>query len=141
MTDSPYRGVLSLPLPEPLGPTVVLDLWVGDPAALPRLDRDEVTAVIGRVTEALAQDLREGARIPAGDSTWLEGRDALLRSSTWQAVGLVGMALLLDTPDALEVMRAAAVTSGRSVDEVANDLLIGRLQPLDLGAAPIPDEE
>jgi len=141
MADSPYRAVLSLPLPEPLGPTVVLDLWVDDPAALPRLDRGEVTEVVERVTEELARDLREGARIPAADSAWLEGRDALLRSSTWQAVGVVGMALLLDTPDALEVMRAAAVTSGRSVDEVANDLLTGRLQPLDLGAAPIPEDE
>jgi hypothetical protein len=141
MTDSPYRGVLSLPLPEPLGPTVVLDLWVADPAALSRLDRDEVEQVVARVTEELARDLREGARIPAADSAWLEGRDALLRSSTWRAVGMVGMALLIDNPDALEVMRAAAVTSARSVDEVATDLLTGRLQPLDLGAAPVPDDE
>jgi hypothetical protein len=56
-------------------------------------------------------------------------------------VGIVAMALLLDSPDALEVMRASAVTSGRSVDEVAADLLTGRLQPLDLDAAPVPDEE
>ncbi len=141
MADSPHRGVLSLPLPEPLGPTVVLDLWVDDPAALPALDRGEVTDVVRRVTEELARDLREGARIPAADSAWLEGRDALLRSSTWQAVGLVGMSLLLDSTDALEVMRAAAVTSGCSVDEVANDLLTGRLHPLDLGAAPVLDDE
>jgi hypothetical protein len=139
--DSPYRGVLSLPLPEPLGPTVVLDLWVEDPAALSRLDRDEVEQVVGRVTEELARDLREGARIPAADSAWLEGREALLRSSTWQAVGMVGMALLIDNPDALAVVRAAAVTSARSVDEVATDLLTGRLQPFDLGAAPVPDDE
>ena len=141
MADSPYHGVLSVPLPEPLGPTVVLDLWVDDPAALPRLDHAEVTAVVDRVTEELARDLREGARIPSADSTWLEGRDALLRSSTWQAVGMVAMALLLDTTDALEVVRASAVTSARSVDEVATDLLTGRLQPLDLGAAPVPDED
>jgi hypothetical protein len=140
-TDSPYRAVLSLPLPEPLGPTVVLDLWVEDPAALARLDHAKVDAVVGRVTGELARDLREGARIPEAGSAWLEGRDASLRSSTWQAVGLVGMALLLDTPDALEVMRAAAVTSARSVDEVASDVLTGRLQPLDLGAAPVPDDE
>jgi hypothetical protein len=140
LADSPYRGVLSLPLPEPLGPTVVLDLWVGDPAALPRLERGEVTAVVERVTDELARDLREGARIPAADSSWLEGDDALVRASTWQAVGLVGMSLLLDTPDALEVVRAAAISSGRSVDDVATDLLTGRLQPLDLGAAPVPDE-
>jgi hypothetical protein len=141
MADSPYRGVLSLPLPEPLGPTVVLDLWVHEPSTLPGLDRQDVDAVLRRATGELARDLREGARIPEAGSTWLENEDALRRSSTWQAIGLVGMALILDTPDALEVVRAAAITSGRSVDEVARDLLNGTILPLDLGAAPVPDEE
>jgi hypothetical protein len=141
MADSPYRGVLSLPLPEPLGPTVVLDLWVHEASTLPGLDRQDVDAVLRRATGELARDLREGARIPESGSTWLENEDALRRSSTWQAIGLVGMALILDAPDALEVVRAAAITSGRSVDEVACDLLTGKLLPLDLGAAPVPDDE
>jgi hypothetical protein len=140
MADSPYRGVLSVPLPEPLGPTVVLDLWVRETAALPLLDRGEVDAVVTRVTQELARDLVEGARIPAADSAWLEGDEAVRRSGTWQAVGVVSMALLVDTPDALEIVRAAAIASGRSVDDVAADLLSGRLQPLDLGAAPIPED-
>ena len=141
MGDSPYRGVLSVPLPEPLGPTVVLDLWVHETDALPRLDRGDVGVVVDRVTGELARSLRESAPVAEAGSTWLESEDALRRSSTWQAVGLVGMALLLDTPDALEVVRAAAITSGRSVDEVARDLLTGALLPFDLGAAPRPDQD
>ena len=141
MAESPYRGVLSLPLPEPLGPTVVLNLWVHETEALPRLDRGEVAAVVRRATAELARALREDARISEAGSTWLESEDALRRSSTWQAVGVVAMALILDTPDALEVVRAAAITSGRSVDEVARDVLTGALLPLDLGAAPVPDED
>ena len=141
MADSPYRGVLSLPLPEPLGPTVVLGLWVHQPSTLPGLDRGDVDAVLRRATGELARSLREGPRISEAGSTWLENEDALRRSSTWQAVGPVGMALVLDAADALEVVRAAAVTSGRSVDDVARDLLTGRLEPLDLAAAPVPDDE
>lgn len=140
MADSPYRAVLSLPLPEPLGPTVVLDLWVHETAALPRLDRRDVDAVVDRVTGELARSLREGPRVTEAGSTWLESEDARRRSSTWQAVGLLAMALILETPDALEVLRAAALTSGRSVDDVAHDLLTGALEPLDLAAAPVPDE-
>lgn len=140
MADSPYRGVLSLPLPEPLGPTVVLDLWVHETSALPQLDHRDVDAVVDRVTGELARSLREGPRVTEAGSTWLESEDALRRASTWQAVGLLGMALILDTPDALEVLRASAVTSGRSVDDVARDLLTGALEPLDLAAAPVPDE-
>ena len=141
MADSPYRGVLSLPLPEPLGPTVVLDLWVHQPSTLPGIDRRDVEAVLRRATGELARSLREGAPVPEAGSTWLENQDALRRSSTWQAVGLVGMALILDTRDALEVLRAAAITSGRSVDDVAGDLLTGKLLPLDLDAAPVPDDD
>lgn len=140
MADSPYRAVLSVPLPEPLGPTVVLDLWVHETSALPRLDRADVDAVVDRVTGELARSLREGPRVTEAGSTWLESEDALRRSSTWQAVGLLAMALILDTPDALEVLRAAAVTSGRSVDDVGRDLLTGAIEPLDLAAAPVPDE-
>ena len=140
MADTPYRGVLSVPLPEPLGPTVVLDLFLRETAALGRLERADVAAVTDRVTEELARDLREDTRIPS-NSTWLEAPDALRRARTWQAVTLVGTALVLDFPDALEVVRAAAISSGRTVDEVATDLLTGHLLPLDLGAAPIPDDE
>ena len=140
MADSPYRGVLSLPLPEPLGPTVVLDLWVHETSALPQLDHRDVDSVVDRVTGELARSLREGPRVTEAGSAWLESEDALRRASTWQAVGLVSMALILDTPDALEVLRASAVTSGRSVDDVARDLLTGALEPLDLAAAPVPDE-
>lgn len=141
MSDTPFSGVLSLPLPEPLGPTVVLDLWVDDPDALTRLDRREVSDVVARVTAELARDLRAAGRIAAEEIAWLENQDALRRSSTWQAVGLVGMALVLDPPDALEVLRAAAISSGRSVDEVAGDVLTGRLEPFDLAAAPVLDED
>ena len=141
MADSPYRGVLSLPLPEPLGPTVVLDLWVHRPSTLPGIDRGDVEAVLRRATGELARSLRDSAPVTEAGSTWLENEDALRRSSTWQAVGLLGMALILDSRDALEVLRAAAITSGRSVDDVAGDLLTGRLEPLDLGAAPVPDAE
>ena len=141
MADTPYRGVLSVPLPEPLGPTVVLDLFLRETAALGRLERAEVAAVTERVTEELAGDLRADAGIRSGESTWLEAPDAQRRARTWQAVSMVGSALVLDSPDALEVVRAAAIGSDRTVDDVATDLLAGRLQPLDLAAAPIPDDE
>ncbi len=141
MADTPYRGVLSVPLPEPLGSTVVLDLFLRETAALGRLERADVAAVAQRVTAELARDLRADAGVGTGASTWLEAPDAQRRARTWQAVARVGMALVLGPADALEVIRAAAISSGRTVDEVAIDLLTGRVQPLDLGAAPIPDDD
>src|SRR5918997_5051546 len=52
--ETPYRGVLSVPLPSPMGPLVVLDLYVRDPRTLAELDRDDVQLVARATTEELA---------------------------------------------------------------------------------------
>jgi hypothetical protein len=47
-------------------------------------------------------------------------------------MGLVALALELETATALAVLRAAAYATGSSVDEVAADVLDGRLEPEEL---------
>src|SRR3712207_8249255 len=59
-------------------------------------------------------------------------RSARSRTRVWLAMGLVGVELDLDGADAVAVMQAAAVASGRVVDDVAEDLVAGRLAPADL---------
>jgi hypothetical protein len=131
-TETPYRAVLSVPLLPPLGPLLVLDLYVCDPADLPRLDRREVedvaAALTGRLADALAVAERGGG--------WWNSPDAQRRTAVWQAVGLVSVRRGLDTPDALQVLKAHAVATGRVVDDVAADLLARRLDLGDLAGAP-----
>ena len=50
----------------------------------------------------------------------------------WEAIGLLGIDLELTAPAALALLRMHAYGSGRSVDDVAADLLAGRLQPAQL---------
>jgi hypothetical protein len=51
-------------------------------------------------------------------------------------MGLVGISFGLDAADAIATMRASAISAGRVVDDVAEDIVAGRLVPADLQAAP-----
>ncbi|RBY82859.1 hypothetical protein DQ238_02260 [Geodermatophilus sp. TF02-6] len=139
LTDTPFRAVLSVPLPPPMGPLVVLDLYVRDPAALVLLDRAEVEAVASCTTHELAVTVT-GPEFPDDGSGWLDGPDARRRAQVWQAMGLVGIAFDLDGPDAIATMQAAALASGRVVDDIAEDIVTGRLTPQDLPAAPVHED-
>src|SRR4051794_27750984 len=123
--ETPFRAVLSVPLLPPLGPLLVLDLYVRDPDALPATDRDDVEDVTIALTRAMVAAAL-GAPMPEGRGWW-DGPDALRRARVWQATGMVNVGLGLDAPDALAVLKAHAFAVGRVVDDVAADLVDGRL--------------
>jgi hypothetical protein len=82
-----------------------------------------------------------GPEFPDDGSNWLDGPDARRRANVWQAMGVVGIAFGLDATDAIATMRASAISSARVVDDVAEDILAGRLVPADLKAAPAPEDD
>jgi hypothetical protein len=132
--ETPFRAVLSVPLLPPLGPLVVLDLYVRDPQTLPGTDREDVEDVTialtrAMVAAALSAPMQEGRR------GWWDGPDALRRARVWQATGMVNIALGLDTPDALAVLKAHAFAAGRVVDDVAADLVDGRISLAELSSS------
>jgi hypothetical protein len=140
LNETPYRGVLSVPLPPPMGPLVVLDLYVTDPARLTLLDRGDLEYVTRATTEELALTVT-GPEFPDDDGSWLEAPDAQRRANVWQAMGLVGISFGLEAGDAVATMRASAIAAGRVVDDVAADIVAGRLVPADLQAAPGRDAD
>jgi hypothetical protein len=138
LNETPYRGVLSVPLPPPMGPLVVLDLYVRDPARLTSMKRADLHDVAQATTQELALTVT-GPEFPDDGSSWLEGPDAQRRANVWQAMGLVGISFGLDAADAIATMRASAISAGRVVDDIAEDIVAGRLVPADLRAAPDRD--
>ncbi|MBB3675415.1 hypothetical protein [Modestobacter versicolor] len=132
--ETPFHGVLSVPLLPPLGPLVVLDLYVREADALPATDRDDVEDVTIALTRAMVAAAL-GAPMQEGRRGWWDGPDALRRARVWQATGMVNVALGLDTPDALSVLRAHAFAAGRVVDDVADDLVEGRLSLAELSSS------
>jgi hypothetical protein len=124
--ETPFHAVLSVPLLPPLGPLVVLDLYVRDAEALPATDRDDIEDVTIALTRAMVAAAL-GAPREEGRPGWWDGPDALQRARVWQATGMVNVALGLDTEDALAALKAYAFAHDRVVDDVAEDVLAGRL--------------
>ena len=126
VTETPFRAVLAVPLLPPLGPLVVLDLYVREPQTLPDTDREDVQDVTIALTRAMVAATL-GAPVQEGRRGWWDGPDALRRARVWQATGMVNVALGLDAADALVTLKAHAFATGRVVDDVADDLVAGRL--------------
>ena len=128
--ETPYRAVFSLPLAPPLGPTVVVDLYAREPDTLTAVPREEVESAVLCLTEEM---VRSSGAAPAEEGArWWDSPDARRRNRVWQATGETSVALGLDVVDTLTVLRAHAFATGRVVDDLAGDIVEGRLDPASL---------
>lgn len=129
---TPYRAVVALPLPESLNGLGAMDLLFTDPADVPKLQVFDAMAVAELVTSELAEAAVWSTWHAERGPDWLHGPQARRRAAVWEAMGRLCLALETDSPTALDVLRAAAYSSGRSVDDLAVDLVRGRLKAEDL---------
>lgn len=129
---TPYRAVVALPLPPALAGAGAIDLYFERSAAVPDLDVFAALAVGELVTSALSDAAVWSTWTPAEGPDWLRGPAPRRRAAVWEAIGRVSVDLEVGAPTALGLMRARAYGSGVAVDDVAEELLAGRLQPGDL---------
>jgi hypothetical protein len=129
---TPYRAVVALPIGETLAGPGVLDLFFTNESTVPDLDVFEAMAVGDLACTALGDATVWAPWSPQGGPTWLHGPAAQRRELVWTALGRVAMSLDRTAPAALEVLRCAARAAGRTVDDVAADVVAGRLHPADL---------
>ncbi len=130
--ETPFRGIVALPLQPALAGPGAIDLFFEDPDAVTGLDVFEALAVGELVTSALSDATVWSDWAPDAGPGWLHGPAPRRRAAVWEAMGKVAIDLEVGTPTALDLLRSAAYAAGRSVDEVAEDLLSGRLRPADL---------
>lgn len=132
---TPYRAVVALPLREAIAGLGAMDLYLVREEDVPALDVFEALAVGDLVTSVLS-DSAVWSDWPADRGPeWLHGPAARRRAAVWEAGGLVGLALDVDAPTALDLMRGCAYAAGRAVDDIAADLVAGRLAPAELQRA------
>ncbi len=132
LTRTPYRGVVALPLPLSLAGNVAIDLYFTDEAAVPRLPVFEALAVGGLITSALSEAAVWSDWEPAHGPEWLRTPAARRRALVWEAIGQLSVAHRTDARGGLDLLRAAAYSAGRPVEDVAADLLCGRVSPTSL---------
>ncbi|WP_448625173.1 ANTAR domain-containing protein [Geodermatophilus sp. URMC 64] len=134
---TPYCAVVALPLREAIAGLGAIDLYFTRDDAVAEVDVFEALAVGDLITSALSETAVWSVWSPARGPEWLHGPAAERRAAVWEAMGTVSLHLDVDPAEALAVLRGAAYASGRSVDDVAADVLAGRM---DLGDLDPPEE-
>ena len=133
---TPYRAIVALPLQPALTGSGAIDLYFERSDDVLDLDVFEALAVGELVSSALNDAAVWSTWSAADGPAWLHGPTPRRRAAVWEAMGKVGVDLEIGAPAALALMRSRAYGAGRTVDDVAADLLSGRLRAVDLRSAP-----
>ena len=133
--STPFRAVVALPLQPALSGAGAIDLYFRTSEEVLDLDVFEAVAVGELVTSALSDAAVWSEWTPEDGPGWLQGPVPRRRAAVWEAIGKLGVDLQIGAPAALDLLRAYAYGAGRTVDDVAEDLLSGRLRALDLQTA------
>ena len=134
---TPYRAVVALPIGETLAGPGAMDLFFTDESTVPELDVFEAMAVGDLTCAALGDAAVWAPWSPRGGPAWLHGPTAQRRARVWTAIGRVAMARQLSAPAALDLLRSTARATGHTVDDLAGDVVAGRVDPEQF---PQPDE-
>jgi hypothetical protein len=127
-----FRAVVGLPLQPALTGAGAIDLYFRRSADVPGLDVFEAMAVGELIASALSDAAVWSTWSATQGPEWLQGPAPQRRAAVWEALSRLGVDLGVSAPTALALLRARAYGEGRSVDEVAADLLSGRLRAVDL---------
>ena len=131
---TPFRAVVALPLQPALAGAGAIDLYFRTSSEVLGLQVFEAMAVGELVTSALSDAAVWSEWSPTEGPEWMHGPAPQRRAAVWEAMGKLSVEVELSAPDALTLIRAHAYTGGVTVDDVAEDLLSGRLTAADLAS-------
>jgi hypothetical protein len=134
MGATPFRAVVALPLQPALSGAGAIDLYFRTSEEVLGLDVFEAVAVGELVTSALSDAAVWSEWSPAEGPEWLHGPAPQRRAAVWEAMGKLSVDLEVSAPVALDLLRMRAYGEGRTVDDVADDLLTGTLRTSELAA-------
>jgi hypothetical protein len=132
--QTPFRGVVALPLQPALVGAGAVDLLFVDPDRVTDLEVFDAMAVGELVASSLSAAAVWSTWSAERGPEWLHGPTPRRRAAVWEAMGKLSMTLAGDSASALALLRASAYAADRSVDDVAADLLDGRLSLEQLAA-------
>ena len=125
--ETAFRAVVAFPLLQALAGQGAMDLYFRRSERMSRLDVFEAMAVGDLITAALSDAAVFSEWTADLGPDWLHAPLARRRARVWQAMGRLSLQLDVEGPTALDLMRAHALGTMRSVDEVAADVLADRL--------------
>ena len=135
-TRTSYRAVASVPLRLARGARGALDVYFRDEVRAKTFDLGDATAVAAHIADILDSAAADDSPLDPSDllqgSRWMRGPAARSRNAVWIAVGMLISDAIPTADDALAVLRATAYSGGVGVDELAAELVAGRLTPEEL---------
>ena len=134
LTHTPFRSVVALSLPGRLRGCGGLDLYQHQPGGVLTFDVMEAVCVAELISGELGRAASWAEWTEIEGPPWSDTEPARQRARVWMATGMLGLALQLETADALAVLRSSAYAAGRTVDALAEDLVAGRVDVAHLGA-------
>ena len=124
---TPFRAIVAFPLLQALAGQGAMDLYFRRGERMAQLDVFEAMAVGELITAALSDAAIFSEWTAEVGPDWLHAPLARRRARVWQAMGRLSLRLDVEGPTALDLMRAHALATDRTVDEVAADVLADRL--------------
>ena len=124
---SSYRSVVAAPLDGPLRTMATLNLWFDVEDGAATLAPDELSGVVAAVTDRL---LAEGLFDEDLADGWTRSASTAARRQVLIAMGLTNNGLGVTSEDAFALLRASAYAAGRTVDDLAADIVARRI-PVD----------
>ncbi|WP_432497752.1 ANTAR domain-containing protein [Kineococcus gypseus] len=127
---TPYRSLAALPLERGPARGGVVDLCfrgARPPAAFDAAGAQRVAALV-------AAELfgAPGAPVQAGEPAWMDAPTARRRQRVWMVVSMARRVLGVDAADALALLRARAYAGDRVLEDLADDVVEGRVPLADL---------
>jgi hypothetical protein len=132
---SPFRAVVAVPLRRGLNGLGTMDLYFRQDVDIEELELTDLEHLVDHVSQLLLLSTASSPEFPtthitSSDTpreTWLDVSPTSGRNAVFIATGMLNISLRLSAPDALALLRAYAFGAGRTVDDVAADIMHRRL--------------
>jgi hypothetical protein len=136
ITNTPVRGIVSMPLSDGLAGVGVLDLYFYEPQDPTRIDPGDLQDVADDISTRLVEHdifpIEQNERSEDGPA-WLDNPTSAGRGFVVLAMGMISMGLNLKLDDSLAALRGHAFAANRTVDGIARDIVNRDLPVTDLG--------
>jgi hypothetical protein len=124
---TPFRAVAAIPWQGPLKGAGTVDLMFLRSQDLADMRVDEADVIVAHIENVLDTESTVEFSVLGPGPAWLSSPSANSRNAVLIAMGMLNVALEVTTPDALALLRGHAYATGRTVDDVAGDLVSRRM--------------
>jgi hypothetical protein len=127
VTETRIRSVASLPLQTPTNRLGALDLYCTSPSGASMVALPAAAELANHIAALLLAEPDVTTLHGVIGPGWVDAAAAQRRMQVWQVVGMLNVACGLSNLDAIAVLRAYAYAHDSTLDDLAADVLSGRV--------------